>query len=474
MLNYFPQYFAKRSIAVYFGLLLTIPILFRYPMTWYWWLFGIVEVVVFFSASSTLSKSWSKASGRDFLKNVFLLAFLLRLAYVTFSYFFYINVNGALFEFNAADSYTYHIFAEHGADMIKRGEFDFKHQFEAMGFFRNGLDLNDVGYPISLSFFYFLTNKSIFLARVMRSIVSAFTVVLVYRIAQRNFSEPVARITALFCALMPNLIYYCSTGLKETDMLFVTVLFIERADSVLRGRVSMWQLVWVFMIGAWAFFYRGVLCAVLFLALLTAVLLSSNRVVSKVKKVAMAIMSLIILLIAFGNSIVEQVQLSDLTNVQAQQEADMNWRSERAGGNSFAAYAGSAVFAPLIFTIPFPTMVNIPGQESQQLIHGGNYVKNITSFFTILALFLLLFSGEWRDKVLPISFMIGYLIVLVFSNFAQSERFHIPILPFSLMFAAYGISQLKNKHKRWFVYWLCFIFVANIGWAWFKLRGRGM
>jgi hypothetical protein len=33
----------------------------------------------------------------------------------------------------------------------------------------------------------------------------------------------------------------------------------------------------------------------------------------------------------------------------------MEWRSTRVGGNSFAKYATAGVFAPLIFTIPFPT-----------------------------------------------------------------------------------------------------------------------
>ena len=196
--------------------------------------------------------------------------------------------------------------------------------------------------------------------------------------------------------------------------------------------------------------------------------------IGKVKKVFIVMMSVVLFGIAVGNNLFEQVDLSDLTQVQAQQDANMQWRSERSNGNRFANMAGSAVFAPLIFTIPFPTLVDIPNQETQQLLNGANYVKNVTSFFTIIALVLLLISGEWREKVLPIAFMCGYLVVLVFSNFAQSERFHIPILPFSLMFAAYGISQMKNKHKRWFVYWIAFIFVANIGWSWFKLRGRGM
>jgi hypothetical protein len=76
--------------------------------------------------------------------------------------------------------------------------------------------------------------------------------------------------------------------------------------------------------------------------------------------------------------------------------------------------------------------------------------------------------------VLLLSFLCGYLVVLVFSSFAQSERFHIPSVPFALMFAAYGISIVTKKQKKWFNGWLILIFVANIAWSWFKLRGRGM
>ena len=82
--------------------------------------------------------------------------------------------------------------------------------------------------------------------------------------------------------------------------------------------------------------------------------------------------------------------------------------------------------------------------------------------------------GDWRKHVLPIAVMCGYLVVLVFSNFAHSERFHFPVLAFELMFAAYGVSQLTNKHKRWYVMWLVGISIANIAWAYIKLAGRGL
>ena len=150
------------------------------------------------------------------------------------------------------------------------------------------------------------------------------------------------------------------------------------------------------------------------------------------------------------------------------------WRSRRSGGNQFAKYASASVFAPMIFTIPFSTMVEIPIQENQMMLNGANFTKNIMSGFVIFALFSLLLSGEWRKHVLLIATTCGYLVVLVFSNFAHSERFHFPILALELMLAAYGLSLMKNKHKRWFVIWLVVICAANIGWAYIKLAGRGL
>ena len=131
---------------------------------------------------------------------------------------------------------------------------------------------------------------------------------------------------------------------------------------------------------------------------------------------------------------------------------------------------------PMIFTMPFPTMTETPGQENQKMIHGGNYVKNIISFFTIAALFIMLFSGNWRRYVLPVSILCGYLVVLVFSTFAHSERFHLPILPLHLMMAAYGISQMNKLRilQKGYPWWCALMIVAALAWNWFKLAGRGM
>ena len=261
-------------------------------------------------------------------------------------------------------------------------------------------------------------------------------------------------------------------------MVFLAVLFVEQADQMLRSRqFTAWKVIPVLLIAAAIFTVRTPLGLVALLALVFSIVMSSTRVVSWGKRIVVGFMAIALIGIVAGNRIEEKSRMLWESVESHQQEGNMEWRSERDNGNAFAKYAGAAVFAPMIFTIPFPTMVRpFEGQEVQQLLHGGNIIKNILSGFTILALVILMVSGKWREHLLPLSFVVGYLIVLVFSSFAHSERFHQPVMPLEFMFAAYGLSIAleKKKYKRWFTYWCVLIFVAAIAWNWFKLKGRGM
>ena len=135
------------------------------------------------------------------------------------------------------------------------------------------------------------------------------------------------------------------------------------------------------------------------------------------------------------------------------------------------------MFAPLIFTIPFPTFNQAhAGQLLQVQLSGGYFIKNILSFFVLVILVQLLITGEWRKHVFMLAYMCGYLVVLVFSGYAQSGRFHMPIWPILLIFAAYGIQMAKKdkKMRKWFTYALYAEVFVCLAWNWFKLAGRGM
>jgi hypothetical protein len=155
------------------------------------------------------------------------------------------------------------------------------------------------------------------------------------------------------------------------------------------------------------------------------------------------------------------------------QTAKRDWQVRK--GVEWAKYATGTVMAPMMFVLPFPTMVDVDEQYNQQLIHAGNYVKNFMGIFVIIAVFdAILRRKNWRDLSLLGSFVISYLGVICMSGFANSERFLLPGLPFLLIMAAYGISILDKSYFKWVKLWYWVVPVMVIGWAVFKLGSRGI
>ncbi len=475
----FPKWLSRNAIIVYFLALMVVTFMYSsYSLPWYYMLSGSVSVLVFFLYGSTLAQDLSVAKIRKekrFEQRIFLIAFILRLVWMILIYTIFMQSYGDAFGFENSDATYYNDLGKFVAGLIDNGNFHF---YDEITKWSGSGELSDMGYGIYMGLIYRFTDNSVIALRLLKCLWSSLTVILIYRLAKRNFDIQTARIAAIFCALWPNFWYYSGCHLKETEMTFLCVLFVEQADQMLRSRqFTAWKVIPVLLIGASIFTFRTPLALVAFLSLIFSVVMSSARVVSWGKRISVGVLAILLLGVTMGNRIEEQSRGLLEQARGGQQEANMEWRGTRENGNAFAKYAGKTVFAPLIFTIPFPTMVRpYEGQEVQQLLNGGNFIKNILSGFTIFALIMLLMSGKWREHLLPLSLMLGYIVVLVFSSFAQSERFHQPAMPFEMMFAAYGLSIAlsQRKYKRWFMYWCALMFVVSVAWSWFKLKGRGL
>lgn len=477
--SFIPKRVTSWAMLTYVAAIFCCNVLFAsHMLNWQWWFFGAIEVLGFFYFANRLSKQWINLKSLHFTQKIFWMAFFLRALWVVISYVLYQHWTGTAFSIDALDEWFYDEVAHYAAEIMRNGKWNIYRSIVDY----SGASFSDMGYPIVLTIIYWIFDDSIVIARLIKAILGAWTVVLMFKFASRNFGEQIGRITAIMCMLMPNLIYYCSMQLKEVEMVFLCILFAERADFLLRkGKLAFMPTAALMLIPALMFMFRTALAAVMVMAFFCALLFSSERVVSWGRRALLLTLALVFagVVLTTSTSIGQDIQQMWQTRGSIQQ-ANMEWRAERDVGQGmtqrFAKYAGAAVFAPMIFTIPFPTMNEVPGQENQKMIHGGNFVKNILSFFTIAALFILLFSGDWRRYVLPLAILCGYLVILVFSTFAQSERFHLPIVPFTLMFAAYGISKMNEVWwvKKYYPYWCALMFVASIAWNWFKLAGRGM
>ena len=477
--NFMPRKISHMGMITYLLAMMACTLAYSHHiLAWKWWIFGMVSVLGFFYFANQQTKLWIHLRPATYAKKLFWSAFILRVAWVLVSYFLYNQWTGTPFSIGAADELFYDDAARFGANMIREGNW---HIYSGIMEYANPA-FSDMGYPMYLSVIYWIFNDSVLITRLLKAIWSAWTGVLVYKLAARNFGEQTGRIAGVFCMLMPNLMYYCSFQLKEVEMVFLAMLFVERADWLLRQpKLKAMQTIAVMLIPLALFMIRTVLAATLVLAFLCTLLLTTGRVSGFGKRVVLIVVVGIFALTMLMTSTSIGSEVKQIWETGgSKQKATNEWRATRVdkGGfsNQLIKYASASVFAPMIFTLPFPTMAETSGQENQKMIHGGNFVKNILSYFTIMALMILLVTGNWRKHVLPIVVLCGYLVVLVFSNFAHSERFHLPILPLSLMFAAYGISIMKQYPwiKTYFSYWCVLICLAAVAWNWFKLAGRGM
>ena len=471
-----PKWLGGRSIAFFFIAMLACWVAFGYVPGLDLVLAASISVVLFFGVGQTLAIKWVRNSEQLFLRNVFIAGWLIRFLWVMYMYLIFNPEHYGNTFGDKADTGWFMDFGMGLADWIKgTTNYTLSQVIDI-----NMSAIDDVGYPMWLAVEYVLTGgeSDVFVPMMVKCVVGAYCAICVYRITKRHFGEGTARIAAIFVCLNPNMIYWCATMMKEAEMVFVCCMAVDKVDEALSSNQlnlhSLWPgLLW----GLYLFFLRTALGMAFFLAVIAHMVFVSKRVISVGKKIVAGVLVVAALFIGVGNRLFTQSE-EYLAKIQSgHQEKNMEWRTEREGGNSFAKYAGAAVFAPLIFTIPFPTLNEAQATQLLQIqLAGGSYIKNILSYFVIMVLIVLLITGKWRDHVFIIAYTCAYLGVLVLSEFAQSGRFHMPIWPMLMIFAAYGI-QLARTHKRmrkWFTYILFAEVFVCLVWNWFKLAGRGM
>jgi hypothetical protein len=466
MISFFPKQIATKAIAFYIGSLTIVSILFLdYAMGIEYILIDLMWVVGFFLLSNYCSKQWKGFVEKQFKMRLFLSALGLRWAWAVFAYYFYQSKTGQPFEFSAADALWYY---EESAGNISTSVADiWKYLFV------QSETISDSGYVFYLSLLCKIVGNSIILPRLVNAVFSAWTCVLVYQLTKRILGEKTGRLAAVFSCFMPNLIYYCGLHLKETIMLFLLVAYLERADFLLRSKkYNVVTILVPVLLLVSLFTFRTVLGAAAAFAFVTGLLFTRVSVVGRTKRLMIIVWGALAVLTLAGGVIVNEVQ-GVWEDRETNQDAKRSYQTRK--GNQWAKYATGTVMAPMMFVLPFPTMVDVDEQYNQQILSGGNYVRNFFGGFVLLAVFSAIFlKKNWRDFSLIGSFVIAYLGIVSASGFANSERFLLPGLPVLLIFAAYGVTLLDAKNYRYIKIWFWVVPVMIIGWAVFKLGSRGL
>lgn len=467
MVSFLPQQVSSRAIVTYLIALAGVSLVFwNYAMSMMYMALGVVWVIGFFLLTTTWSRDWRGVSKEQYVASIVAIAFVLRVIWVVVSFYYYKRITGVPFEIDAADAIGYH----EEAAWLAASDWSvaFYYYFGPMS-----QGISDVGYPLYLTCLYKFFGPDLMIPRIIKALLGSFTCYLLYRLSSRTFGEDIGRLSGIMSALMPNLVIYCGYNLKEVEMLFLEVAFLERMDFLLRSRkINVLNILIPVILAGSLFFFRTILGVAAVFAAATGVLLSSAPAMNQGwRRVALIGWGLLCLAVLGGGTV--KTEMEGLW--EARDEHAVNQRSSQVtSGGKWVQYASGSVMAPMMAVLPFATMVTTEGQQNQLTKHAGNFIRNFMGFFVFLAIVEAIKKKQWRNFAMLGAFVLAYLGVVSVSGFSNSERFLLPGLPGLIMMWSYGVSVLSKSSVKWITPWCAVVFIMEFGWAFFKLGSRGL
>ena len=456
------------GLSVYLLALVVISVAFRdFALQAKWVIWGVGEVLFFFVLTTFFYPRWKADEPKVFQRKVFFTALAIRMLYAFLVCYYYYYQTGIAFEYGAGDSLGYHKTAVYLSHCVRDG--NIKYVFQYLNAYTMGF--SDQGYTLWLTLIYTIFGSSLLTPRLFKALMSAYLCLVVYRLGSRTFGERTGRLAAVMCVFMPVLVQICGLHTKEMEMIFLSILALERMDYLIRSKkYTFWNILCPIVLTALTFGFRTIIGMCLIFGFLMFIILVPNDLVGKKVKI-ITLAATVVLFFAFLFSPIGR----EMSIIYKLKFTDLNYQAEKyeANGLKYSKLANSWILAPGAFVLPLAPMVE-PSPDHNKMIHGSTYVKNFLAFFAMLAFVVAFRQKKWRDFSLIGTYELSYLTVIMFSFAANSERYHEPAIPILIMLSAYAMTHLRHKDLRLFYVYCGLLVVALFTWNWMKLSARGL
>lgn len=428
---------------------------------------GVSSVLFFFGLTYLCHLHWQHNDAKTFRRKVFWWALGIRLIYVGCIIFYYYWETGVSFEYQAADSWGYHRMASYLSKLVREGEFR-----EALGVLNgNTIGFSDQGYVLYLTTLYTCFGNNILGPRLLKALMSAYMCVAIYKLASRSLGEKTGRLAAVMAVFLPQFIHYTGTYMKETELVFLVTLALERMDYLIRSRrFTFWNILVPIMLTALTFGFRTVVGMALLAAFIVFVIFCPKELLTKKTRLitvgATVVLILLFLFSPIGWEMYYIVKINILTS-------DVTVEKYQNLGLEYAKYANYKYMAPGVFTLPLTNLVEV-ANENQKMMNGTFFVKNYLGFFALWCFVAGIRQKRWRDLSLVGTYTLFYALIVAFSFAFNSERFHQPLLPGLLIMAAFGMTRFKRKDFAFFYSYNVLLLTAIVAWNYLKLAARGI
>lgn len=462
------KHFQWVGIGVYLLALLLVSVCFRpYAMKPLWMAWGICTVLFYFLLTYFFHSRWKGDEIKTFIKKVFWVAFGMRAVFVGAMMFYFYYQTGMSMEYGASDSLNYHFTASYLSDLAREGRL--RELFGILNGYTMGF--SDQGYILYLTTIYTCFGKNILGPRLLKALMSAYMCVVIYKLASRSFGEKTGRLAAVMAVFLPQFIHYTGTYMKETEMVFLATLTLERMDYLIRSkRYTFWNIAFPILLIALMFGFRTVLSMILIVSFVLFLLCAEPGMISKkAKRIALIVVAAVVVFffvtpIGWEMLIIVHLNFGE-SNALVEKYQQL--------GLKYAEYASYKYTAPGAFVLPLTNLVEV-ANENQKMMNGTYFVKNYLAFFAMWSIVMAFRERKWRSFSLIGSYTLLYTLMIAFSFAFNSERYHLPALPGIIIMAAFAMTHFRKRDFALYYSYNAVLLVAIVAWNYLKLAARGL
>ena len=462
------KHFQWVGIGVYLLALLLVSVCFRpYAMKPLWMAWGICTVLFYFLLTYFFHSRWKGDEIKTFIKKVFWVAFGMRAVFVGAMMFYFYYQTGMSMEYGASDSLNYHFTASYLSDLAREGRL--RELFGVLNGYTMGF--SDQGYILYLTTIYTCFGKNILGPRLLKALMSAYMCVVIYKLASRSFGEKTGRLAAVMAVFLPQFIHYTGTYMKESEMVFLATLTLERMDYLIRSkRYTFWNIAFPILLIALMFGFRTVLSMILIVSFVLFLLCAEPGMISKkAKRIALIVVAAVVVFffvtpIGWEMLIIVHLNFGE-SNALVEKYQQL--------GLKYAEYASYKYTAPGAFVLPLTNLVEV-ANENQKMMNGTYFVKNYLAFFAMWSIVMAFRERKWRSFSLIGSYTLLYTLMIAFSFAFNSERYHLPALPGIIIMAAFAMTHFRKRDFALYYSYNAVLLVAIVAWNYLKLAARGL
>lgn len=360
-------------------------------------------------------------------KNLIIITLTYSLFGVLFLNFFYFQQTGSFFSINAVDSYTYNNIA------IEMNKYSF---FKGIDyFFETGYSVGEFGACIYISTLYRIIESQLFVNLVNAFLLGYWGGILLFRIGRNFMSNKYAWFAALSFCTSSYIIFYESTGLKES-LFTLLVIATFYHFFVYNNKRKTTNLVYSIFFGVTIIGFRPVVAGMILISIFTGILLSRNLRTRNIVLVFLSIFLFIFLLPIIETLFTQFSSFSNTINVKRHVVQDAGAENVAIGAAFLSSFIG-----------PLPTILARVGKEVNAIYSMGLIFKIFITSYFYFGIFHII-----KNKVTmfyPLVLMIFIEIIsLLYIMESFQLRFHLMHLPFIYIISFYYIEQQKNYDSK--------------------------